>query len=151
MAKQTQLAHCECPVARALEAIGDRWVLLIIRDAFDDVRRFGEFHKRLGLARNVLTIKLKQLVELGILAVQPASDGSAYKEYVLTDMGRAVFPIVVSLRQWGERYLFEQGESYSQLLDNDQAEQVQTISVRSRSGKALNPEDCHRRVVRHEG
>jgi DNA-binding HxlR family transcriptional regulator len=148
MARQPILAESECPVARALEAIGDRWVLMIIRDAYDDVRRFSEFQTRLGLAKNILSAKLKKLVELGIFELQPASDGSAYKEYALTEMGRSLFPIVVSLRQWGERYLFAEGESYSQLLDNDQAEPVQTISVCSTSGKVLSPEDCHRRVVK---
>ncbi|WP_295514993.1 helix-turn-helix domain-containing protein [uncultured Pseudomonas sp.] len=148
MAKQQLLAQSECPVARTLEAIGDRWVLMIIRDAFDDVRRFSDFQKRLGLAKNILSVKLKMLVELGVFEIQPASDGSAYKEYVLTDMGRAVFPIVVSMRQWGERYLFEKGESYSVLLDNDSAEPVETIAVRSKPGKVLTPADCHRRVVK---
>lgn len=147
MARQQLLAQSECPVARTLEAIGDRWVLMIIRDAFDDVRRFSEFQKRLGLAKNILTVKLKMLVELGVLEIQPASDGSAYKEYVLTDMGRAVFPIVVSLRQWGERFLFAEGEEHSVLLDNEQAEPVETITVRSRAGVVLTPADCHRKVV----
>ncbi|MEI4519805.1 transcriptional regulator [Pseudomonas fluorescens] len=148
MARQQTLAQSECPVARTLEAIGDRWALMIIRDAFDDVRRFSEFQKRLGLAKNILTVKLKMLVELGVLQIQPASDGSAYKEYVLTDMGRAVFPIVVSLRQWGERFLFAEGEEHSVLLDNEGAEPVETIVVRSRAGAVLSPEDCHRQVVR---
>ncbi|MBF6034557.1 helix-turn-helix transcriptional regulator [Pseudomonas sp. P155] len=148
MARQQLLAQSECPVARTLEAIGDRWVLMIIRDAFDDVRRFSEFQKRLGLAKNILTVKLKRLVELGVFDLQPASDGTAYKEYVLTEMGRAVFPIVISMRQWGERYLFSKGESYSVLLDNEHAEPVETIAVRSGAGKVLSPADCHRRVVK---
>lgn len=126
-------------------------MLMIIRDAYDDVRRFSEFQTRLGLAKNIFSAKLKKLVELGIFELQPASDGSTYKEYALTEMGRALFPIVVSLRQWGERYLFAEGESYSQLLDNDQAEPVQTISVCSSSGKLLSPEGCHRRMVKHQG
>ncbi|HWH87744.1 MAG TPA: helix-turn-helix domain-containing protein [Pseudomonas sp.] len=147
MARQQLLAQSECPVARTLEAIGDRWALMIIRDAFDDVRRFSEFQKRLGLAKNILTVKLKMLVELGVLQIQPASDGSAYKEYVLTDMGRAVFPIVVSLRQWGERFLFAEGEQHSVLLDNEQGEPVETIAVRSRAGAVLMPGDCYRKVV----
>ncbi|MDQ0741358.1 helix-turn-helix domain-containing protein [Pseudomonas sp. W4I3] len=151
MARQHLLAQSECPVARTLEAIGDRWVLMIIRDAFDDVRRFSEFQKRLGLAKNILTVKLKLLVELGIFDIQPASDGSAYKEYVLTDSGRAVFPIVVSMRQWGERYLFNKGESYSVLLDSELSEPVETIAVRSKAGKVLAPADCHRRVVKRRG
>lgn len=148
MARQQLLARSECPVARTLEAIGDRWVLMIIREAFDDVRRFNEFQKRLGVAKNILAVKLKGLVELGVFEIQPASDGSAYKEYVLTEMGRAAFPIVISMRQWGERFLYCSGESHSVLLDNLAAEPVELITVRSRTGKALEPEDCHRRVVR---
>lgn len=145
MARQQILAQSVCPVARTLEAIGDRWVLMIIRDAFDDVRRFSEFQKRLGLAKNILTVKLKMLVELGVFEIQPASDGSAYKEYVLSEMGRAVFPIVISMRQWGEQFLFSKGERYSILLDNDLSQPVETIAVRSRAGKVLAPADCHRR------
>jgi DNA-binding HxlR family transcriptional regulator len=148
MARQQLLAKSECPVARTLEAIGDRWILMIIRDAFDDVRRFSEFQRRLGLSKNILTVKLKMLVELGVFDIQPASDGSAYKEYVLTDMGRAVFPIVVSMRQWGERYLYNKDENYSVLLDNQLSEPVETIAVRSKAGKVLTPLDCHRRVVK---
>ncbi|MCQ3016577.1 helix-turn-helix transcriptional regulator [Pseudomonas tremae] len=147
MARQQILAQSECPVARTLEAIGDRWVLMILRDAFDDVRRFSEFQKRLGLAKNILAVKLKMLVELGVFHIQPASDGSAYKEYVLSEMGRAVFPILISMRQWGGQFLFSEGEHYSILLDNELSEPVETIAVRSRSGRVLAPEDCHRQVI----
>ena len=73
----------------------------------------------MGLAKNILASRLKHLVDIGIFEILPASDGSAYKEYVLTEKGALrVFPIVVALRQWGERYMFEQGETYSVLLDN---------------------------------
>ena len=147
MAKQQILAQSECPVARTLEAIGDRWVLMILREAFDDVRRFSEFQKRRGRAKNILTVKLKMLVELGLFEIQPASDGSAYKEYVLTEMGRAVFPVVVSMRQWGERFMFSKGESYSILLDKERSEPVETITVRSKAGKVLTPADSYRRVI----
>ncbi|KMM84739.1 DNA-binding transcriptional regulator, HxlR family [Pseudomonas taetrolens] len=147
MAKQQILAQSECPVARTLEAIGDRWILMILREAFDDVRRFSEFQKRLGLAKNILTVKLKMLVELGVFEIQPASDGSAYKEYVLTEMGRAVFPVVVSMRQWGERFMFSKGESFSILLDKERSEPVETITVRSKAGKVLTPADSYRRVI----
>lgn len=138
----------ECPVARSLEVIGDRWSLMIIRDAFDDIRRFSEFQKSLGVARNILASRLKALVEVGVFDICPASDGSAYKEYVLTDKGREIFPIVVSLRQWGERFQFEPHETRSVLLDNASGEPVMTMAVRSASGKLLGPSDCHRvRIV----
>ncbi|MGH8419857.1 MAG: winged helix-turn-helix transcriptional regulator [Pseudomonas sp.] len=144
MAKQTSLGTSECPVARTLEAVGDRWSLLIIRDAFDDIRRFSEFQKSLGVAKNILSSRLKALVELGIFNIRSASDGSAYKEYVLTQRGRSVFPVVVAMRQWGEQHLFKDGETHSILLDNEHDQPVTTLEVRAASGKLLGPEDCHR-------
>ncbi|WP_455925535.1 winged helix-turn-helix transcriptional regulator [Pseudomonas putida] len=147
MAKQPSLEHSECPVARAMEAIGERWSLLIIRDAFDGVRRFGDFHKGLGLAKNILSARLKLLVELGVFEIQPASDGSAFKEYLLTERGRAVFPVVVALRQWGERHLFAAGEVRSVLLDKAHGEPVTGLEVRSSRGVLLGPEDCQRQIL----
>src|ERR1700733_3612743 len=104
MVKRTSLEQAECPVARSLDALGDWWSLLIIRDAFLGARRFGEFHRRLGLARNILTVRLRALGEHGILTTAPASDGSTYQEYLLTPKGRGVFPILVALRQWSEEF-----------------------------------------------
>lgn len=134
----------ECPVARTLEVIGDRWSLMILRDAFDDIRRFSEFQKSLGVAKNILASRLKALVEVGVFDVRPASDGSAYKEYVLTDKGREIFPVVVSMRQWGERFLFQPQETRSVLLDNANGQALMPMDVRSSSGQKLGPSDCHR-------
>ncbi|MCP1455604.1 MULTISPECIES: winged helix-turn-helix transcriptional regulator [Pseudomonas] len=136
--------NSECPVARTLNVIGDRWSLMIIRDAFDNIRRFSEFQKSLGVAKNILASRLKALVEVGVFDVRPASDGSAYKEYVLTDKGREIFPVVVSLRQWGERFLFEPGETRSVLLDNTSGQALMPMDVRSASGEKLGPFDCHK-------
>ncbi|AHL32293.1 HxlR family transcriptional regulator [Pseudomonas brassicacearum] len=147
MTQQASPGSHECPVGRAVEVIGDRWSLLIIRDAFDDVRRFSEFQKNLGLAKNILASRLKALVEVGVFETRPASDGSAYKEYALTQKGREVFPIVVSLRQWGERHLFSAGETHSVLLDKAHDEPIAPLEVRSAEGKKLEPGDCHRRRV----
>ena len=150
MVEDTSTHSSECPVARTLEAIGDRWSLMIIRDAFDGVRRFSEFQKSLGVAKNILASRLKTLVEVGVFDVQPASDGSAYKEYVLTEKGRSVFPVVVGLRQWGERFLFEAGELRSELVDGDTGQALETLQVRARDGRVLAAGDCLRKVVRHE-
>src|SRR5258708_2332771 len=91
MVKRTSLEKAECPIARSLDALGDWWSLLIIRDAFLGKRRFGEFQKSIGLAKNILTVRLRALVERGILTTAPASDGSAYQEYLLTPKGRGIF------------------------------------------------------------
>ena len=104
MVKRTVLKREECPIARSLDAIGDWWSLLIIRDASLGKRRFGEFQKSFGLAKNILTARLRALVDQGILKTAPASDGSAYQEYVLTPKGRGIFPILVALRQWSEEF-----------------------------------------------
>src|SRR6266705_2044380 len=106
MVQRTSHRKTVCPVARPLDAIGDWWSLLIIRDAFDGLRRFGEFQKNLGLAKNILSVRLKNLVDHDILTSVPASDGSAYQEYVLTRKGRDLFPLLVALRQWGEEHFF---------------------------------------------
>lgn len=134
----------ECPVARTLEAIGDRWSLMIIRDAFDDIRRFSEFQKNLGVAKNILAARLKTLVEVGVFDSRPASDGSAYKEYVLTEKGREVFPVIVCMRQWGERFMFQPGETRSVLVDNESGQPLMPIQVYSSDGQKLGPGDCHR-------
>src|SRR5258708_35948766 len=104
MVKRTSLEDAECPIARSLDAIGDWWLMLIIRDALLGARRFGEFQKNLGLAKNILTVRLRTLVDQGILKMTAASDGSAYQEYVLTPKGRGVFPVLVALRQWSEEF-----------------------------------------------
>ncbi len=78
MVKRTSFERDDCPIARSLDALGDWWSMLIIREALFGVSRFGEFQKRLGLAKNILTVRLRALVDQGILETAPASDGSAY-------------------------------------------------------------------------
>jgi len=141
MVKRTSLENADCPVARSLDAIGDWWSLMIIRDAFLGMRRFGEFQKSLGLAKNILTTRLRTLVGCGILELVPASDGSAYREYALTQKGRDVFPILVALRQWGETYAFAPGEVPNFLVDRKSGQPVQKLEVRATSGRRLNSFD----------
>jgi len=142
MVKRTSLAGAECPVARSLDAIGDWWSLLIVRDAFDGVRRFGEFQKSLGVAKNILAARLKALVADGVLESVPASDGSAYQEYALTAKGRGLFPVVVGLRQWGEEYLFARSEPHSVLIDSVLGKPVRRLELRSQDGRLLGSDDA---------
>ncbi|WP_183738352.1 MULTISPECIES: helix-turn-helix domain-containing protein [unclassified Janthinobacterium] len=141
MAKRKSLKTDPCPVARALDVIGDRWSLLIVRDAYDGMRRFGEFQKSLGVARNILADRLHTLVEEGIFSSAPASDGTAYQEYVLTEKGLGLFPIVVGLRQWSEDQLFEVGEAHSTLLERNSGTPVSTLQVLSPDGRVLQAGD----------
>jgi len=105
--KRTELSESDCAIARSLDVIGDWWSLLIVRDARSGKRRFSEFQKNLGLAKNILTTRLKKLVERGIMEMVPASDGSAFKEYVLTEKGEKLYVVIVALWQWGEQTCFE--------------------------------------------
>jgi DNA-binding HxlR family transcriptional regulator len=96
-----------CSVARALEVVGERWTLLIIRDAFLGLRRFEEFQASLDIARNVLTDRLNRLVEEGILERVRYSERPERYEYVLTPKGRDLQIALAGLRQWGDKYISE--------------------------------------------
>ncbi|MBQ4772071.1 winged helix-turn-helix transcriptional regulator [Pectobacterium versatile] len=141
MVKRKSLKEDACPVARALDVVGDRWALLIIRDAFDNRRRFGDFQRSLGVAKNILTDRLRTLVEEGILSVQPVSESSAYQEYILTPKGEQLFPLVVALRQWGEQQLFAEGEPHSLLLDKYTGQPLQTMLPHSAEGQLVVGQD----------
>ncbi|QKW05006.1 helix-turn-helix transcriptional regulator [Streptomyces sp. NA04227] len=106
----------DCPVARTLDLVGDRWSLLVIRDAMDGARSFTEFQRRTGIARNILTDRLRKLTAHGLLAQRTAPSGRR-QEYALTNAGRALFPVILTLRQWGERHAFAPGETHSVLVD----------------------------------
>ncbi|GAA2316846.1 helix-turn-helix transcriptional regulator [Streptomyces caniferus] len=141
MVARTRFDDSECPVARSVDAIGDWWSLLIVRDAFDGSRRFGEFQRSLGVAKNILVARLRTLVAGGVLESVPASDGSAYREYVLTPKGEALFPVIVALRQWGEQNFFAPGEPHSQLVDRRQGHHLRALEVLSADGRRLTPDD----------
>jgi DNA-binding HxlR family transcriptional regulator len=141
MVKRTSFEKAECPIARSLDSIGDWWSLLIIRDAFLGLRRFGEFQKSLGLAKNILTVRLRTLVDDGILKTAPASDGSAYQEYVLTPKGRGIFPVLVALRQWSEEFSFSSGGCSTVLVDRDKGRPVRKLELRAEDGRLLGDGD----------
>ena len=137
MAKRTSLKEAACPIARSMEAIGDCWSMLIIRNAMMGQRRFSEFQKDLGLAKNILATRLRMLVADGILATEPAADGSAYQDYVLTAKGRAVFPIMVALRQWGEDFAFVPGEATNIMVDRETGKQIRRLELHAADGRLL--------------
>ena len=130
-----------CPSARSLDVIGDWWSLLIVRDAFDGLTRFGEFQKSLGIAKNILTERLRSLVASGILELAPASEGGARMEYRLTAMGKDLFPVMVALRQFGERHLFAPAEDHSLLVDRASGQPVQ-LEIRTQDGRRVGPDEA---------
>ena len=99
-----------CSLARALEAVGDRWTLLLLRDAFQRIRRFQDFQESLGLSKHVLSERLERLVEEGILERRPYQERPERHEYRLTEKGRGLWKVLLLLTLWGdEHYLAEGG------------------------------------------
>lgn len=148
MAKRTGFGKAACPIARSMDAIGDGWSMLIIRDAMLGLRRFGEFQKNLGLAKNILTVRLKALVAHGVLKTEPASDGTAYQEYVLTEKGRALFPVMVALRQWSEDFAFGPDELSSVLVDRQSGAPVRKLELHAPDGRLLGWADTEVKTVK---
>jgi len=103
--KWNDVSDMPCSVARSLSVIGDRWTLLILRNAFMRMRRFDDFQSSLGLTRHLLASRLKRLVEEGILERVPYQQSPARYEYVLTDKGRALHPVLMALAVWGDDWM----------------------------------------------
>lgn len=139
--KRKSLQGNPCPVARSLDLIGDWWSLLIIRDALSGTRRFSDFQKSLDVAKNILSARLKNMVAQGVMQMVPAADGSIYKEYVLTEKGRALQTVLIALSQWGNEFMYEPGEVGSVMVDAKDRQPLQKLELVSVDGRRLKPED----------
>ena len=106
---RTWFTNENCSVARTLEVIGERWTLLVLREAFLGVRRFEELQRNTGAARNILAARLRKLVERGILERRPYEEHPPRFEYRLTARGLDLYPILVSLVRWGDKYVADPG------------------------------------------
>jgi DNA-binding HxlR family transcriptional regulator len=130
-----------CSVARALEVLGDRWTLLVLRDAFSRIRRFEDFQRNLGVARNVLTDRLNRLVDEGILKRVPYQERPVRFEYRLTEKGRALWPVMMTLMQWGDRYYMEEAGPPVIVRHRDCGGTVTDHLSCSKCGQELTPFD----------
>ena len=101
---RTDFSLMNCSIARTLEVIGERWSLLIVRDAFYGVRRFDDFRTDLGIARNVLTDRLTTLVAQGVFERRQYEERPPRYEYLLTDKGRELLPVILTMMRWGDRW-----------------------------------------------
>jgi len=108
-----------CSVAASLEEVGDWWTLLIVRDALLGLRRFEEFQGSLGIARNILSSRLESLVSSGILERRAYQERPPRREYRLTEKGRDLLPVVVTLMRWGDRWLWPPGRQPFHLVHQD--------------------------------
>jgi DNA-binding HxlR family transcriptional regulator len=144
--KRKSLQGNACPVARTLDLIGDWWSLLIIRDALEGIRRFSDFHKSLDIAKNILSARLKALVEQGILQTVPAADGGAYKEYALTERGKALQTVIVALSQWGGEFMYAPGESGSVMVDAQHRQPIRKLELLAEDGRKLQADEVATRL-----
>ena len=113
-----------CSVARTLSIIGDRWTLLVLRDCFLGVRRFEQFQERLGVTRQVLSERLRRLVEHGVLSRELYQDRPPRHEYRLTAKGRDLYPVMLSLMAWGDKHLDDGSGPPLELYDRNTGRRV---------------------------
>lgn len=107
--QRTSFEDVNCSVAQCLEAVGEWWSLLVVRDAFLGVTRFDDFQARLGISRNTLNQRLSHLAESGVLTKVPYQDHPPRSEYKLTDKGRDLWHVITAMRQWGDRWAAPDG------------------------------------------
>lgn len=138
--KRTSYADMACPMAQTLERVGEWWSLLILRECFRGVRRFGEFERRLGIARNVLSSRLKRLVVAGILERRPSQEDAREVEYRLTAAGKDLLPVLIALAQWGERWVYD-GCPPVRFVNRHTGAPVETLAVRDSEGTVLAARD----------
>jgi DNA-binding HxlR family transcriptional regulator len=136
--RRVSFAEVACPIAQSLEVIGEWWTLLIIRDAFFGVTRFDEFQENLGIARNILASRLDTLVAAGVMERQCYDEGRGRYDYLLTDKGRALWPVIVTLRQWGDAWILGEGNEISLLRHKHCGEITTGVLVCDHCGEALD-------------
>jgi DNA-binding HxlR family transcriptional regulator len=136
-----RFAEMNCGIAQALEAFGDWWTLLIVRDSFLGVRRFADFERNLGIAKNILTARLQHLVDHGILErVDVGSEGQRF-EYRLTEKGDALLPVLTALREWSDEWVFGKGHEPAIVRDRATGRRVPRLRVTAADGRELTRRD----------
>lgn len=135
--QRTSFGQMPCPVARSLERVGEWWSILILRDAFYGLTRFDQFQSSLGIAPNMLTRRLKALVEAGLLERRLYQARPPRHDYVLTAMGRDFRPVLWTLAAWGNRHLAPEGQSIV-LTDPTTGAAIDPVVVDARTGRPLS-------------
>ncbi len=147
--RRTSLASFDCSIAQTLEVVGDPWTLLIVRDVFFGVRRFDDLRRSLGIPRATLSSRLGALVADGVLSRRAYTEHPPRHEYVLTDKGRSLSPVLIAMLQWGDEWSGVDDPPVT-LLDADTGEQIHAQFVDQMSGRPLTElriERRHRRPM----
>ena len=138
--KYKSFNHMNCSLAQTLNVIGERWTLLILRDAFFGAKRFGQFERSLGIAKNILTARLTRLVDEGILEKRDALEG-AHPEYVLTQKGLDLQPILLAMTHWGDKHKPDARGDRLVFVERATGRPIRRMSVTSEDGRVLNARD----------
>jgi DNA-binding HxlR family transcriptional regulator len=142
---QRRFADQHCAVAQALAILGDGWTLLIIREAFLGTRRFADFQRRLDIARNILSQRLGHLVHHGVLERVDVGRHGSRHEYVLSAKGKDLATIVTALRQWGDRWIYGEGNEPLLVLDRRTGRAVPRLRIVGEDGTPLGAADMELR------
>jgi DNA-binding HxlR family transcriptional regulator len=137
MPARKNLDYLDCSVANALDVIGDRWSLLILRDAFLGVRRFDHWQRDLGIARNILAQRLDRLVEAEVLETRRYQDNPPRDEYVLTAKGKDLLDVLLTLWRWGDRWAPPPEEMHRDLIHLDCGEVTHAVPSCAHCGGEL--------------
>ena len=139
--QRKHFAEMNCGIAQALDALGDWWTLLVVRDAFFGVKRFSDFQASLGIAKNILSDRLRRLVENGILErIDVGETGQRY-EYRLTPGGEALLPVLTALREWSDDWVFGRGNEPVIVSDRKSGRQISRLRVTDADGNPLTRQD----------
>ncbi len=140
----------ECSIAATLAVIGDRWTMLILRDAFRGVKRFDEFQNDLGIARNLLADRLARLVEHGVFEKVPYQERPVRYDYRLTDKGRELSPPLVALMRWGDRWAAGESGPPVVLIHNECGNAVEQEFICWTCDTTVTPQQLRSRHPREE-
>ncbi len=136
--KYKSYEHLNCSVAQSLNILGERWALLIIRDAMFGAKRFVQFERSLGISRNILTARLNKLVEEGLMEKRPAAE-TKHEEYVLTQAGKDLEPVLLAITHWGDKYRPHPKGTRLIFKDKETGVPIQPIHAITEDGKSLKP------------
>ncbi|GAA2519929.1 winged helix-turn-helix transcriptional regulator [Winogradskya humida] len=142
MAGKIRLEDRECPLSTTLQHVGEWWTLLLLHDAFDGFTRFDQFQANLGISSSMLTSRLKSLVADGLLERRRYQENPPRHEYVLTELGRSLRPVIVTLAAWGNNRLRPEGRSMI-LVDAESGAEVDPVVVDRTTGHPLDDAEAY--------
>jgi DNA-binding HxlR family transcriptional regulator/alkylated DNA nucleotide flippase Atl1 len=140
MAEKIRLEDRECPLSATLGLVGEWWTLLILHDAFDGYTRFDEFQANLGISSSLLTSRLKRLVATGLLERRQYQEHPPRHDYLLTDLGRSLRPVIIALAAWGNARLAPNARSMV-LVDAETGVEAEPVLVDRASGRRVDGPD----------